>query len=277
MKLSFAKFGIVTLLLLVVACCASVLQGQTAPTKAHFTATVVADHVWRIDDNGSDNIYLVEGKEKALLIDTGLGQADLPKFVATLTKLPVTVVNTHGHPDHAGSNFQFDDVYAHPADTELLQGYDNRAQRVAGLKPTVIHEVKEGYKFELGGRQLEVIEVPGHTPGSIVILDATNKLLFTGDNDNTLVWLFLKHSLPLETYLATLKKINQRNDFETMFPGHGGPLDKAFIADQIAATQSILDSTCTPKPYKSFAGDAVTCEYKRATVAFDPAKLRVRR
>lgn len=247
---------------------------EAAATDLRFTASSVGPNVWRIDDKGSDNIYLVEGKEKALLIDTGLGIGKLTEFAKTLTKLPLTVVNTHGHRDHAGGDFEFEEVYAHPADFDLIQRSDNHAKRAAGLKPTVLHEIKEGYEFDLGGRKLQVIETPGHTPGSIVLLDAANKLLFTGDNDNTLVWLFLRDSLPLETYLATLQKIDKRTDFETMLPGHGGPLDKAFVGEQIVATKSILDGSCTPKPYKSMAGDALTCEYKRASVAFDPKNLR---
>src|SRR5512144_3125685 len=84
-------------------------------------ATTVADGVWRIDDHGGDNMYLVAGRSAALLIDTGLGVAKLADFVKTLTALPVTVVNTHGHPDHAGGNGQFGTVYAPPADFDAIR------------------------------------------------------------------------------------------------------------------------------------------------------------
>src|SRR5512146_3040002 len=85
---------------------------------ARFTATQVTEGVWRIDDAGADNAYLVAGTEKALLVDTGEGKGDLAKLVRTLTRLPLTVVVTHGHPDHAGGVSQFAEVHVHPDDLE---------------------------------------------------------------------------------------------------------------------------------------------------------------
>jgi hydroxyacylglutathione hydrolase len=260
-----------------------------------FTSKQVADKVWRIDDRGSDNMYLVAGKDKALLIDTGLGVGDLAGFVKTLTALPVTVVNTHGHPDHAGGNRQFRQVFAHPDDFEMTKrfsGGEYRAATVqravrenpelvslvlkdtAGLADPKLLPAAGGMIFDLGGRKLEVIETPGHTRGSICLLDAGNRLLFTGDNDNTLVWLFLKDCLPLEVYLRTLKKVEARNGtFDTLLPGHGDPIDKSFIAEQIVCVEQILSGACKGEPYQSFAGDAKLCSYKRAGVAFNPENL----
>jgi hypothetical protein len=57
-------------------------------------------------------------------------------------------------------------------------------------------------------------------------------------------------------------------------PGHGDPLKSAFVAEQIACAQSILDGTCAERPYKSFAGDALVCSYKSASIAYDPKNLR---
>ncbi len=82
---------------IVATCSAGFAQSQTAAaqSKPWFSATKSAEGVWTISDNGSDNMYLVEGGEKALLIDTGLGVARLSAFVKTLTAKPVIVVNTH--------------------------------------------------------------------------------------------------------------------------------------------------------------------------------------
>jgi hydroxyacylglutathione hydrolase len=269
---------------------------QKAASETWFTTKQVAEGVWRIDDHGNDNMYLVEGRDKALLVDTGLGVADLAGFVKSLTALPVIVVNTHGHPDHAGGNPQFRQAYAHPSDFELIKRFfagDYRANTVRrillespGLASLILRDTMDlkiplllpatqGTVFDLGGRKLEVIETPGHTSGSICLLDAENKLLFTGDNDNTLVWLFLKDCLPLETYLQTLQSLKQRaGEFETLLPGHGDPLDKTFIDEQIVCAQNILSGACKGEPYQSFAGDALLCTYKRAGIAFDPENLR---
>ena len=255
-------------------------QGRTDPIKSDdkptsaasvavpeswFTAKPVADKVWRIDDHGSDNAYLVEGKGKALLIDTGLGAADLAGFIKSLTALQVIVVNTHGHPDHAGGNFQFGRVYAHPADFELIKRYTGGDYR-AGTVQRILRESPGLTAFILKD-----------SSGSFCLLDAGNKLLFTGDNDNTLVWLFLNDCLPLETYLKTLQKVQAKaGEFETLLPGHGDPIDKTFIGEQIACAQNILSGVCKGESYQSFAGEALLCTYKRAGIAYNPNNLYVK-
>lgn len=264
-------------------------------SKTWFTSKQAAEKVWRIEDHGNDNIFLVEGDEKALLIDAGLGVADLSDYVKSITKLPLIVVNTHAHPDHCGGDFQFEEVYIHPSDSEGVAIFCNekahedeveQAEKSSpelsrlllkdyfNFKMPVIHTIQEGYVFDLGNRTLEVIEVPGHTKGSICLLDKKNKILFTGDNNNTMVWLFLENSLPLELYLKTLKNLKNRSDeFTTLMPGHGDSLDKDFLDELIMCTQNILNGECKGEPYKTFVDYAKVCSYKRARVAFDPNKL----
>ncbi len=272
---------------------------KSAEAESWFRAKKAADGVWCIDDHGSDNMYLVEGREKALLIDTGLGVAKLHDFVRRLTSLPLIVVNTHGHPDHAGGNYQFKSVYAHPLEFAAIKQVGTRESRsrmaetmVKGAPATdmvTIEEavrmpeaellpVKDGQVFDLGGRKIEVIETPGHTPGEIVLLDPANRILFTGDNNNILVWLFLPTCMPLEVYLQSLRKLQQREgEFDVIMPGHGLPLPKSFVGEQITCVENILNGTCKGEPYKSFAGDSLMCRYKRAMVAFDPNNLRVKK
>ena len=260
-----------------------------------FKAGQVAKNVWRIDDNGSDNMYLVEGTEKALLIDTGTGIGDLRLFVSSLTRLPIIVINTHGHPDHCGSDYQFGEVYAHPADFEMIRNFcsdeyhNDAVTKAKSQNPDFLPEIvknepelklprlipiKEGHIFNLGGRKLEVIESPGHTRGSICLLDCKNKLLFTGDNDNTLVWMFLKDSLPLEEYLNTLVLLQKRTgEYSTLLPGHGNTLDISFIDEQIECVKRIINGDCTSEPYKTFVDYARVSYYKRAEIAFDPNNI----
>ena len=270
-------------------------KDENEKSEAWFTVKQIYDKVWRIDDHGGDNMYLVEGDEKALLIDTGTGVADLKKCVKSITNLPLIIINTHGHPDHAGGNFQFKEVYAHPEDFELIGFFCNENYHGGAVKqvikdspglasfilkdvdnfaPAKLLPVKEGYVFDLGNRKLKVIEVPGHTMGSICLLDAENKLLFTGDNNNTLVWLFLDGCLPLESYMHTLEKQKKFGDFEIMIPGHGEPIDRGFIDEQIMCIKNILDGTCQGEPYKTFVDYAKVCSYKRARVAYNPDNLR---
>jgi hydroxyacylglutathione hydrolase len=272
-----------------------------APTKPGpwFTSKEVAPGVLRIEDHGSDNMYLVLGESKALLVDTGLGVGRLAAFVKTLTPLPVVVVNTHGHPDHAGGNNEFKTIRAHPAEFEAIRMFGTTEARqstiahmtqgapaadtmsvedAVRLPPAELVPVRGGHVFDLGGRTLEVVEQPGHTPGEIVLIDAAHRIVFTGDNDNTLVWLFLPNCLPLEIYADSLNKLQARSgEFDTLLPGHGDPLPRSFLADQIACVGTILDGTCKDTPYQSFAGSGRLCKCANAAIAFNPANLRVKK
>jgi hydroxyacylglutathione hydrolase len=80
-----------------------------------FETRLIAPRTWAIGDHGCDVIYLVAGDERALLIDTGWGIGDLPGVVASLTDLPLLVVNTHGHPDHTVRSWQFERVHMYEA------------------------------------------------------------------------------------------------------------------------------------------------------------------
>lgn len=268
------------------------LYGQDAE-NSWFSVSEIAEGAWLIDDHGADNMYLVEGSDRALLIDTGLGVADLISQIEDLTDKSLIVVNTHGHPDHSGSNYQFDQIYMHAADTAAARGFnrpstsdDSGNLMMQGEAPAedelykgerknfqfVI--VSEGYVFDLGGRHIRVIETPGHTAGSICLLDVENKRLFTGDCNNGLVWAFLPGTPPLHTFLETLEKQKTLfSEFDTLYPGHGPAVSSDFINDQIACMKSILDGTCESRPYESFAGNAQVCTFGRSSVAYDPDNL----
>jgi len=281
------------LLLIICLCIESVAYTYGQNQAPWFTAVEVGQKIWQISDHGSDNIYLVEGKKKAMLIDNGLGSADLVSFIKTLSTKPMIVVITHGHPDHAGADYQFPEVYIHPADADAAKAMNNPQARAGSAKmmqgankpaeneiykgqeyDTKLLPVKEGQVFNLGGRKMQIIETQGHTPGGISILDVKNKILITGDNNNVLVWLFLQNCLPLNQYLATLEKQKARiNEFTTFMPGHGGPIPSDFINDQIACVKGILDGTLERKEYKSFAGNAMISTWGRSSVTFNPDNL----
>lgn len=263
--------------------------------KQWFTPSEVADNVWMISDAMDNNAYLVIGGEKALLVDTGRGAGDLKAVVESFTNLPLTVVNTHAHGDHCMGNFQFEQVYLHPGDMDLWNKTMSKENLIktakwcrettpeyseffftdyADYKETEILPVREGHVFDLGGRQLEVIETPGHTPGCICLIDRENKLLFAGDNNCRHIWLFLDHSLPVETYLKSLKKLMTYSaDFDRMLIGHNDPLDKTYLDEVLVCTNKILKGDGEFPPYSDFGEDVRECTYERATVAFRSDKL----
>jgi len=131
----------------------------------------VADSIYNITPGVSAS-FLVLGEQSALLIDTGVGDVNLPQVIPTLTNLPVAVAITHRHGDHLGGLKYFSRFYIHPKEIDALE--DENARENAA-------PVREGHIFDLGGRKLEVLELPGHTPGGIGLLDRRGGLVFAGD------------------------------------------------------------------------------------------------
>ena len=159
--------------------------------------TKIADKTWHISELGRTSIYLLEGKDRALLIDTGMGVGDLYAVVRSITKCPLTVVLTHVHPDHAGGIGQFREVSLHAADMvpamtlteKMTEGFIRfefgQLYPVHSLNPRpAFCDIREGMCFELGGRTVQVFETPGHTLGSISLLDDKTGFLFSGDACN---------------------------------------------------------------------------------------------
>ena len=84
-----------------------------------FTSKKLTPSTTQISILHNVNCFLVEGKEKAVLLDCGIGYGDLKSYVENLTDKPITVILTHGHVDHIGSAAPFETVYLHERDWEL--------------------------------------------------------------------------------------------------------------------------------------------------------------
>jgi hydroxyacylglutathione hydrolase len=264
-----------------------------------FETKEVGDMTWAIDDQGGDVMYLVAGQERCLLIDTGWGVGDLPALAASLSPLPLTVVNTHGHPDHVLGNGQFAQVYVHAADeaaARTLPAAERRlwivndvlpkplptdfqldAWAVAG--PGALETIQDGHVFDLGGRTLEVISVPGHTPGSICLMDRQARVLFTGDSVLPgPLWLHLDESLPLRQYHENLRRLRTfSGEFDTILPGHADlqalPLPKGLLDDLVAGIGRILAGELVGQEEKTFAGDGLRCDFGSCGIVYRPDRL----
>ena len=236
---------------------------QTVMQRTQLTGTV------RFSAGGV-NMYLVVGRDKALLIDTGNPGNISPEEIKALTPLPLLVVNTHAHPDHSGSNNAFGKVYIHEADLES-------GKRYSGDNVELI-PIKEGYVFDLGGKKLEVIEVRGHTPGSICLLDAQDKLLFGGDTANTETWAQISN-VPLETYKKSMERLLKWKDqYDLLLPGHNAVLPVSYITELIACADEILagkaEQPAQPAAQGGLTQGSLTHKYKSATIRYNPNNLR---
>ncbi|HEY5563497.1 MAG TPA: MBL fold metallo-hydrolase [Clostridiaceae bacterium] len=139
----------------------------------HYKVKKIMPGVWNIEDypdgvNPYVNMYLLEGDEKALLIDAGESKGDLKGLVSSLTKKPVELIITHGHGDHAAAIAQFDKVYMSHKDVDVL-----KSMMLSDIELDVgkIIDMKGGEIIDLGGYKIEVIALSGHTQGSMVLLD----------------------------------------------------------------------------------------------------------
>ena len=172
--------------------------------------------------------YLIVGEKRALLFDTGMGISDIKKVTSELTRLPVVVVNSHTHNDHVGGNWEFDDVYGMDTDFTrknamgsredaqaeitpdqmcgtLPAGFDPKTYATRPWKITAV--ILDGDRLDLGGRKLEVLGTPGHTPDAIVLIDRANGLLFTGDTYYPApIWLF-RPETNLAAYAASIRRL----------------------------------------------------------------------
>ena len=132
--------------------------------------------------------YLIVGREKAILLDTGYGNADLKAEVESLTDKPVLCLNSHVHPDHSGGNQQFGTVYILEGERETIAPMyfpqppeRERCDMVKALPDYRFAFLQEGSVLDLGGRSVEVLRLEGHTPGSMVLIDSQTRFLFSGD------------------------------------------------------------------------------------------------
>ena len=172
--------------------------------------------------------YLIVGEKRALLFDTGMGISDLKKVIAQLTRLPIILLNSHTHNDHVGDNWEFSTIYGMDTDFTrqnargsrldaqaeitpdqicgvLPKGFDSKAYTTRPWKITAY--THDGDRFDLGGRILEVIATPGHTPDAISLLDRAKGLLLTGDTYYPgPIWLF-RPETDLDAYAASIRRL----------------------------------------------------------------------
>jgi glyoxylase-like metal-dependent hydrolase (beta-lactamase superfamily II) len=208
---------------------------------------------------------LVIGDTRPALIDTGLGLADLRKFVSQFTSLPVIVLNTHGHVDHVGANQLFDMSYigkedeatmlaANRADrlksySEFMAGNTNMIEfaknSMVGDKPFNYGFVKDGDKIDLGGVTIEVIGFPGHSPGSVAYVERQHKVAFTGDS--MLFRVLLADRKKLAQWVDSVRSFAaQTQGIDTIINGHQWePFHRSDIDEELALASAIQNRTIT--------------------------------
>lgn len=215
--------------------------------------------------------YLIVGRRQAVLFDTGMGIGDIRKVVFRLTSRPVVVVNSHTHNDHVGDNWEFPFIYGMDtaftranakgsvADAQaelapealcgdLPKGFDAKRYRTKPWHISIF--AHDGFKIDLGGRTLEIIATPGHTPDSICLLDRENGLLFTGDTYYPApIWLY-RPETNLDAYVASVKKLAAlAPQLKLVLGAHNVPVAQpSVLPELVSAIEAVRAGKVTPVP-----------------------------
>lgn len=234
-----------------------------------FRAEVLSSAITRIHTIGTEQMYLVKGKERAALIDTGSGVGDLKAFVRTLTDLPLIVLITHGHGDHAWGAGQFEEGFISFLDKDIFIPRENadRSRYLTGdslagrisaadihpvAPPKKLHDLKEGDVFDLGGIHIDVYNLPGHSAGSRIFLIPEERVLITGDACNYFTFLQGPACLGVRTYQNNLRRVKEilEGRYEAILLSHGKLTPPITLLDEVLEIcQSVLDGTDDKAPY----------------------------
>ena len=206
-------------------------------------------HIWEpyVVEKTRCNIWHVKGRERDLIIDSGMGLASLAQFTGTTPGKPVLAVATHTHFDHVGGHHEFAERAVHPLEAAVLAAPTRQnsyaANSVTAAKETEIFErlppapyraesyeiepapptrlLRDGDIVDLGNRHFQVLHLPGHSPGSIALWEAAAGILFSGDvvYDGELL------DDVIEDYIASMERLRElpvRIVHGGHFPSFGG-------------------------------------------------------
>ena len=189
------------------------------------------------------NIWHIRGRDRDLLIDTGMGIASLAQAAKDLFEKQLSVVLTHTHVDHAGGAHEFDTCLVHQSEFDIISSaseqlpletslwpkdilammeedgplgdyvitaipsatFEPKAYRLKPAKP--ISVIGEGDRVDLGDRSFEVLHLPGHTPGSIGLWEESTGTLFSGDAVYDAQLLDELPGSDKEVYLKTMERL----------------------------------------------------------------------
>ena len=265
--------------------------------------------LWAISELEKTVMYVMNGRDRALLFDTGFGLTPLRGVVSELCgEKPIVVVNSHAHIDHHSGNNQFETVHVGRFDEPASHGWPSAEEcarvremnfsdylaaggDLSGWRPGPARRVcvlQDGDVIDLGGMTLRVLEAPGHTPGSIALLEESRRWLFTGDLILTWeVWGQLAESTALRVYWQSLQRLGQlERRVDTVFPSHWGEnerdnplhfpsfeLPPEILPIYAEGTGRIVEGLDKGEPY-DFWGREVRCQrFQIGGMVFDPHRI----
>lgn len=225
-----------------------------------FKTEKISQRVTKITAPSLELMYLVEGNDRAALLDTGSGIGHLSPIIKKLTDKPVIVLLTHGHVDHAMGAAEFDTVYMnHEDDYIYVQHAEDRFRReglflctqkdqitedefIPALPLSAIRGMKEGDSFNLGEETIDIFACPGHTRGCLVMLMREERILLLGDACNYRTFMHEPSSTTITEYEESLKRLKPliAGKYERILLSHGdGEADLRIIDGVIRVCEDI--------------------------------------
>lgn len=235
-----------------------------------FSFTRLSPAVTRITAPGLELIYLVEGRDRAALIDTGSGIGRLRRVVESLTDKPITVLLTHGHVDHAMGAGEFENVHMNHVDDYIYvqhaqeqfrrDGFFLCPQRdsieesdfIPALPLEKIKDMRGGDSFDLGGLHIDIYDCPGHTKGSVVMLIREERALLLGDACNYLTFMHEPYSTTIAEYEKSLLALKPlvAGKYDKVWLSHGpGDGDVRLIDGVIEVCRDIMAGRTDDVPF----------------------------
>lgn len=206
------------------------------------------------------NVWHVRGRDRDMLVDSGMGVVSLRTWVPLVTERALTAVASHTHFDHIGCHHEFDDRCVHRAEAGILAA-PGRAATLAD--PYVTDEIfdrlpplpyqsatyavraapatrllEDGDVIDLGDRQFEVIHTPGHSPGGIALWEAATGILFSGDIHYDGPLIEDTYHSDAADYLRSMERLHElpvRVVHGGHFPSFDGPRHRALVRAWLAA------------------------------------------
>ena len=202
-----------------------------------FHSSPICANTWLIQGDGCTS-YLVVGEKRGVVIDTGFAIENIQAYAQTLTDKPVKwAANTHGHFDHTGGNGWFERSFMSARALEIAKTpYPSKASLDYPLD-YLVTIVGDGDRIDLGGRDLEVFEIPAHAPSSVAFLDRKARILFSGDEVARGVMLYWQQNEPqptIEQHALNMEKLlKHRQAFDHVCSGHAEGLDDGSLVEQL--------------------------------------------
>ena len=256
----------------------------------------ITDGIYSFLDEGEDSFYVIEGTERAAVIDTGIspGEKIIP-LIRHYTDKPLVLVITHAHIDHVYHMDEFNTVYMNHEDAAIAGQLLERMGCDKKLDFTATTDIRTGSTIDLGTIGLEVCQAGGHSPGSVVLYEKKSDSVFTGDaiGSGYGVWMQVPGALPLDKFYENLTAFLQwliarggrmnfygghyRQRFQSPLVPNYNPVNLGMLCDMIDLVDKIVKGEITGRESvqdKSFGTEmTLYASYGRAEIQYRQSNI----